>query len=92
MAEGSLPLSAARMTITLQGHLRAAELPSHCMMRFFHVGGLFGKSVAATAVDAIIKLGGWKTELMANHCIGVTPSGRPLGSERKRGQSYAAAT
>ena len=41
---GSLSLSAARMTTALQGHLRAAELPSHFTMHSFRVRGSPSKS------------------------------------------------
>ena len=60
-ARGSLPLSTARMTTTLRGHLRAAGLPSHFTMHSFHVRGSFSKSLAGTAVDEIMKIGGWQT-------------------------------
>ena len=43
---GSLPLSAARMTTTLQSHSRAGELPSHSTMHYFRVGGSLSKPLA----------------------------------------------
>ena len=91
-ARGSLPLSTARMTTTLRGHLRAAGLPSHFTMHSFHVRGSFSKSLAGTAVDEIMKIGGCKTESVAKCYIGATSSGKVLGSNRTRGQSYASAS
>ena len=55
---GRLPLFTARVTATLQGHLRAAEPPNHFMMHSFRVGGPLSKSLAGTAVGEIMKIGG----------------------------------
>ena len=84
---GCLPFSAARKTATLQGHLRAAELPSHFTMHYFRVGGSLSKSLAGTAVDEIMKFGGWKTESITKYYIGGTSNGKVHGSKRKRGQA-----
>ena len=46
------------MTTALQGHLRAAGLPSHVTMHSFRVGGSFSKSLDGTAVDEIMKIDG----------------------------------
>ena len=62
---GSRPLSAARMTASLQAHLREAGLPSHFTMRSFRVGGSLTRSLAGTTADEIMKIGGWKTEAIA---------------------------
>ena len=86
---GSLPLSAARMTTALKGHLRAAGLPSHFTMHSFRVGGSLSKSLAGTC---IMKIRGLKTEPVAKHYIGATCSEKVHGSKRKRDQSYASAS
>ena len=79
---GHLPLSAARMTAFLQSHLRAEELPSHFTMHSLRVGGSLGKCLAGTAVDEIMKIGGWKTESVAKYYIRATSSGKVPGSKR----------
>ena len=84
---GNLSLSAARMTTALQGHLRAAELPSHFTMHSFRVGGSLSKSLAGTAVDEKMKIGGWKTESVAKYYIGATSSGRVHGSKKKHAKA-----
>ena len=89
--QGSLPLPAARVTTALQAHLRAAGLPNHFTMHSFRVGGSLSKSLAGTAVDEIMKIGGCKTESVAKHYIGATSSEKVHGSKKKRGQSYASA-
>ena len=89
---GNLPLPAARMTTALQAHLRAAGLPSHFTMRSFRVGGSLSKSLAGTAVDEIMEIGGWKTESVAKCYIEATSSGKVLGSRRTRGQRHASAS
>ena len=61
-------------------------------MHSLRVGGCLSKSLAWTAVDAITKIGGWKTKSVAKYYIGATSSGKVLGSKRKRGQSYASAS
>ena len=58
-------------------------------MHFFRVGGSPSKKLAGTAVDEIMTIGGWKTESVAKYYIGVTSSGKVLGSRRKRSQSCA---
>lgn len=70
------------MTTSLQGHFRA-ELPSHFTMHSVRVGGSFSKSLALTAVDAIMKIGGWKTESVAKYYIGATSSGNVHGCKRR---------
>ena len=76
------------MMSTRQGYLRAAEPPSHFIMQSFRVGGSLSKSLAGTAVDKIMKNGGWKTESIAEQYIGATSSGQVQGSKRSCGQSY----
>ena len=72
---GRVPLSTTGMTATLQGHLRAAELPRHFTMHSFRVGRSLSKSLAGTAVDEIMKIGGWKTESVAKHYSGTVHRG-----------------
>ena len=55
---GNLPLPAARMTTAFPAHLRAAGLPSHFTMHSLRVGGSLSKSLAGTAVDEIMDIGG----------------------------------
>ena len=78
---GHLSLSAARMTANLQSYLRMADLPNHFTMHSFRVGGSLSKSLAGTAVDEIMKIGGWKTESVAKYYIGATSSGQVRGSK-----------
>ena len=62
------------------------------MMHSFRVGGSLNKLLAGTAVDEIMKIGGWKTERVARYYIGATTSasvkaakgGRDEGSRRER--------
>ena len=89
---GHLSLSAARMTVNRQSYLRMADLPKHFTMHSFRGGGSLSKSLAGTAVDEIMKIGGWKTASVAKYYIGATSSGRVRGSKKKRGQSYADAS
>ena len=60
------------MTSSLQSYLRMADLPSHFTMHSFRVGGSLSKSLTRTAVDEIMKIGGWKTEPVAKYYIGAT--------------------
>ena len=89
---GNLPLPATRTTTALQAHLRAAGLPSQFTMHSFRVGDSLSKSLAGTAVDEIMKIGGWKKESLATYYIGAIFSGKVLGSKRTCGQSYASAS
>ena len=61
-------------------------------MHSFRVGGSLSKSLAGTAVDEIMKIGGWKTESAAKYYIGTTSSGQVRGSKEKGGHSYADAS
>ena len=96
---GTVAVSASRMTAGLQMHLRAAGLPEHYSMHSFRVGGSLSKSLAGTAVDEIMKIGGWKTEQVARYYIGATTSAPPGAagktrdgaSKRKRDSDYATA-
>ena len=94
---GSVAITAPRMTATLQAHLRAGGLPDHFTMHSFRVGGSLSKSLAGTAVDEIMKIGGWKTERVARYYIGPTTSAgaapegkgkRDGGFQRARDNSY----
>ena len=80
------------MTTALLGHLRTAGLPGHFTMHAFRVEGSLSKSLPGTAVDEIVKIGGWKTESVAKYYIGAITSGSVHDSKRKRGQSYASAS
>lgn len=71
---GPVAVSAPRMTVALQMHLRAAGLADHNSMHSFRVGGSFSKSLAGTAAGEIINFGGWKTEAVARDYIGATTS------------------
>ncbi|CAN0042059.1 unnamed protein product, partial [Pylaiella littoralis] len=55
---GSASLTAPRMTASLQSYLRDANLPANFTMHSFRVGGSLSESLAGTAVDEIMKLGG----------------------------------
>ena len=44
-------------------------------MQSFRVGGSLSKSLAGTAVDEIMQIGGWKTESVAKYYIGATSTG-----------------
>ena len=89
---GSRSLPAACITASLQAHLREVGLPSHFTMHSFRQGGSLTRSLAGTAVDEIMKIGGWKAEAIAKYYIGATSSGRVQGGKRKRGQRYADAS
>ena len=56
---GTVPLTAPRMTAALQAHLRAAGIPGQFTMHSFRVGGSVSRSSVGTAVDEIMKIGGW---------------------------------
>ena len=84
-------MSAQRMTAALQGHLRMAGLPDHFTMHSFRVGGSVTKSLAGTAVDEIMKIGGWKTESIAKYYIESTTSTGVRASKRTRDHGYARA-
>ena len=77
------------MTANLQGYLRVAALPSHFALHSFRVCGSISKSLAKTAVDETMIIGGRKKESVARYYIGATFSERVQGSKRKRGQSCA---
>ena len=69
-------------------------------MHSFRVGGSLSKSLAGTAVDEIMKIGGYETERVARYYVGPTTSAgansegkgkRDGGSHRARDNSYAIA-
>lgn len=60
-SRGLSPLPPPRLTASLQSHLREAGLTVHYTMHSFRVGGSVSESLTGTAVDEIMKLGGWKT-------------------------------
>ena len=60
-------------------------------MHSFRVGGSLSKSLARTTVNEIMKIGGWKTESVAQYYIEATSSGKVYNSKRKRGQNYVSA-
>ena len=61
-------------------------------MHSFRVGGSLTRPLAGTAVDEIMKIGGWTTEPIVKYPIGATSSGRVQVDKRKRGQRYADAS
>ena len=86
------------MTAALQAHLRAGGMTDQFTMHSFRVGGSLSKSLAGTAVDEIMKIGGWKTERVALYYIRATTSAvatskgkRDGGSRRERDNRYAIA-
>ena len=52
-------------------------------MHSLRVGGSLSKSLAGTAVDEIMKIGGWKTERVARYYIGATAGASAATSKRK---------
>ena len=52
----SLPLSATRIMTAFQGHLRAAELPSHFTMHSFRVGGSLSKMAIQLEYPHLIQI------------------------------------
>ena len=89
---GDVALTAPRMVTALQGHLRAAGLPTKFTMHSFRSGGSLSKSLAGTPMDEIMHMGGWKTESMARYYIGPTTSTRVGGAKRQRDQACADAS
>ena len=86
---GCAPLTAVQMTAALQGHLRAAGLPHRYTMHSFRVGGSVAQSLDGTAMDAIMKIAGWRTESVAKRYVGATTSVGATGSKRIRSELYA---
>ena len=92
-------LTAYRTTAEQLAHVRAAGIPGQFTMRSFRVGGSVSRSLEDTAVDEIMKIGGWKTERVAPYYIGATTgassatskSKRDERSKRERDRDYAAA-
>lgn len=72
------------MTASLHIHLRAAALSDRFTMHYFRVGGSLSKSLSGTAVDEIIKIGGWKKQQVARYYIGATARAPAGASKRKR--------
>ena len=62
---GTIAITASRMTAALQAHLGAGGMTDHFTMHSFRVGGSHSKSLVGTAVDEIMKIGGWKTERLS---------------------------
>ena len=98
---GSVAIIAPRLTASLKAHPRAGGgLSDHVTMHSFRVGGSLSKPLAGTAVDEMMKIGGWKTERVARYYIGPTTSAgansqeqgkRDRGSQRARDSIYAIA-
>ena len=65
-------LTAYRTTAAQLAHVRAAGIPGQFTMRSFRVGGSVSSSLEDTAVDEIMKIGGWKTS--STYYIGATTS------------------
>lgn len=87
----STPVKPSKMAKDLTAHLEQASLPTHYSMHSFRVGGSLSESLAGTAVDEIMKIGGWQTERMAEHYIGATTSAAAKGKRRKLDGSYDSA-
>lgn len=88
-----VPMSAYRMTTVLQGHLRAAGMLDHfTTLHSFRVGGSVSKSLASSTVGEILKIEGWRTEILAKYYIGSTTSTRVPASKRKRDDDHATAS
>lgn len=85
----ALPLTSKRMTALLQSHLKYAGLPTHFTMHSFRVGGSVSEALAGTSIDEIMKLGGWKTEKMAQSYVGSTTSEQAKGKRREHDGAYA---
>ena len=70
------------------GYFRAPELPRTFTIHSFRLGDSLesGKSLTGTAVDEIMKVGGWKTKTIAKYYTGATSRVKVHGSERKQGQ------
>ena len=60
-------------------------------MHSYRVGGSLSKSLAGTAGDEVMKVGGWKTESIAKYYIAAKSGGRVQGSKRKCSQSCPSA-
>ena len=71
-----------KMRENLVAHLGHANLPTHFSMHSFRVGGSVSESLAGTAVDEIMKLGGWRSERVATNYIGATTSAAAKGKRR----------
>ena len=67
----------------------AKEKRKEVLARGWSVGGSVTKSLAGTAVDEIMKIGGWRKENTAKHYVGSTTSTRAPESKRTRGHVYA---
>ena len=91
---GSRLLYAGRRKASPQGHLWEAGLPNHFTRHSFRMGGSPTRSLAGTAVDDIMKIGGSKTESVAKYDrhSGITSSGWVRSGKAKRTQSYADAS
>ena len=60
-------------------------------MHSYRVGGSLSKSLAGTAGDEVVNVGGWKTESIAKYYIATKSSGRVHGSKRKCSRSCPSA-
>lgn len=84
---GTVALTATRMTAVLQAHLRAEGMSDH-YDDSIRVGGSPSKSLAGTAVDEIMRTGGWNAEPVLQH--GVTLEQQLLKVPRLRPHSESA--
>lgn len=78
-----VPLTAAQMTASLQGHLKVAGLSTHVLS--FQVGGCLNTSMADTADDEVLILSG----VIAERNMGTTIGAPVDGSKRHPSQSYS---
>ena len=85
------PVKPAKMKENLVAHLGRASLPTYFSMHSFRVGGSVSESLAGTALDEIMKLGGWRSERVATAYIGATTSGAAKGQRRQLGAAYDSA-
>ena len=89
-SRGSVQWPAARMTATLQAHIRAGRLQDaggQYTMHSFRVGGAVSQSLAGTAVEALMDFVGWKTKGVAKRYVGSTTQEGGASSKRPRVQS-----
>ena len=97
---GKVALSAPRMTCHVAVAPACSEAAGPLHNALVSGGGSLLKSSAGTAVDEIMKIGGWKTEQPARYHIGATTSvpARATGrmrdgpSKRERESDYETAT
>lgn len=71
------------ITASFQSRIPAGgQLPGRFTVHSIRVGGSLGESLAGTTMDELVKLGGWKTESVTEHYIGLSTgeAGKPNGA------------